>query len=551
MKCDKMTVDELHHEWNNYTRHVAGGATSTTLSVGFAPITMGASLIGVGLSAPRIHNARKKRAIIEAHLQARGTTHHTRKRDVAGPMALSTAIGGLTLGLAPAGADVVGAHAAEQGFHTIAGNPEMLKIGAHMALDGAGTAVEHKHDKKHHENALQKLRDSVAMKEKNTHLQPHNGHQQYATQQGTVSPTGYSPHPGVMQQGSSGIPSFAPPPGNFAPAGAISQGPNCNVYLPPPGYSSPPATIPQGPNGSSLPPAPGYLPSPAGISQDPNGYAFPPPPSYSSPAGMPQGPNGFSFPPPPAYPPTVVMSRAPNDTPSSLASEKYAIVSYQPPSPGYFPHPAGVQQGPSIEFSPPPGHSPHPSSILQAPNDITQPLEREQNPSFAYQPPSSSDSSYQPGMPPESSYSPYSPSSPPQTTSFTYQSLSSGYSSFSAGTPQGSNGNSLAVAPHQNESFDYQSPSPGHFTYSAGTPQGPDYSPYSAGTPQWPNNNSLPMTPHQNTNPTYQPPHQVGGLAPPAYDVREISDDEDDVNIKEIEALLKQLKASKAAKRKC
>ncbi|MCJ1408553.1 hypothetical protein MMC19_002628 [Ptychographa xylographoides] len=165
-KCDAMSIEELHKEWNNYTRQISGGATTTTLSVTFAPLTMGASLIGLGLSAPRIHNARKKRAIIEAHLQACGTTYHTRKRDVMGAMALSTTIGGITLGMAPAGAHEMGMMAAEHAIHAIAGNPHTVEAVAHVALDGVGSVMEEKHDKKTHEKSLQRLRAKAAMMEK-------------------------------------------------------------------------------------------------------------------------------------------------------------------------------------------------------------------------------------------------------------------------------------------------------------------------------------------------------------------------------------------------
>lgn len=65
-KCDGMSTEQLHKEWENYTRQVSGGATSTATSVLFAPVTGGISLVGLGLSAPKIHNARKKREIIEA-----------------------------------------------------------------------------------------------------------------------------------------------------------------------------------------------------------------------------------------------------------------------------------------------------------------------------------------------------------------------------------------------------------------------------------------------------------------------------------------------------
>jgi hypothetical protein len=99
-----MTAEELQKEWENYTRQISAGATTTATSVLLMPLTGGISAVGLGLSAPRIHNARKKREIIEAGLKARGTTHHTRTGDVLAPMAVSGIISGLTLGLVPPGA---------------------------------------------------------------------------------------------------------------------------------------------------------------------------------------------------------------------------------------------------------------------------------------------------------------------------------------------------------------------------------------------------------------------------------------------------------------
>ncbi len=161
-KCDKMTVEELQNQWNVYTRHISGGATSTAMSVGAAPFTLGASLLGLGLATPRIHNARKKRTIIEAHLQALGTTHDTRKRDVIGSMALSGTIGGLTLGLAPPGADAVGSMGADHAFAAIACNPHMVEAVTHGVFDGVGFVAEQGIEKEQAEikrkRALKKLR---------------------------------------------------------------------------------------------------------------------------------------------------------------------------------------------------------------------------------------------------------------------------------------------------------------------------------------------------------------------------------------------------------
>ena len=60
-------------------------------------------MIGAGISAATIHNARGKRAIIEKQLSQQGTTHHTRKSGVTGSMAFSSIIRVLTFGVAVTG----------------------------------------------------------------------------------------------------------------------------------------------------------------------------------------------------------------------------------------------------------------------------------------------------------------------------------------------------------------------------------------------------------------------------------------------------------------
>ncbi|PMD42491.1 hypothetical protein L207DRAFT_581149 [Hyaloscypha variabilis F] len=147
-KCDSLTVDQLQAEYENYTRQLAGGATSTATSVLFSPFTAGISLVGIGLLAPRVHNARKKREIIEAGLQARGKTHRTRKRDVLAPVAVAGTLSGLTLGLAGPGADMIAGQAVGHGMEYAA---------SHVALDATGAIVEHKHGKRTHQKAHHKL----------------------------------------------------------------------------------------------------------------------------------------------------------------------------------------------------------------------------------------------------------------------------------------------------------------------------------------------------------------------------------------------------------
>lgn len=180
-KCNTLSTEQLQKEWENYTRQIAGGATSTATSVLLSPATAGISLIGLGLSAPRIHNARKKREIIEAGLKARGTTHNTRKRDVVAPMAISGVLAGATFGLAGTGADIIAGEAVGKGAEYAA---------SHVILDVAGATIEHKHDEHLKKKGEQKLQ-----------AQYQNFQVQYAQQQAGfhgVQPqfTGYQP---VMQ----------------------------------------------------------------------------------------------------------------------------------------------------------------------------------------------------------------------------------------------------------------------------------------------------------------------------------------------------------------
>src|SRR5689334_16441358 len=121
-KCSGMNPEELQKEWEHYTRLISGAATSTTVSGLALPFTAGVSVIGVGMAAPAIHNARKKREIIERHLQRHNTTHNTRAKDVLGSMAFSGTLGVLTLGVGSMGADAVAQQGAEHGISAIVNN---------------------------------------------------------------------------------------------------------------------------------------------------------------------------------------------------------------------------------------------------------------------------------------------------------------------------------------------------------------------------------------------------------------------------------------------
>ncbi|KAK4458644.1 hypothetical protein QBC42DRAFT_151962, partial [Cladorrhinum samala] len=144
-KCAAMTAEELQREWQHYTRLITGAATSTSVSGLALPLTCGISIIGVGMAAPAIHNARKKREIIERHLNRHGATHNTRKRDVLSGVAVSGTIGVVTLGVGSVGADAIATAGAEHGISAIVANETAIKVVTHAALDGAGMGVEHLH----------------------------------------------------------------------------------------------------------------------------------------------------------------------------------------------------------------------------------------------------------------------------------------------------------------------------------------------------------------------------------------------------------------------
>jgi hypothetical protein len=144
-KCHGMDQEELQREWQHYTRLVSGASTSTAVSSLALPVTAGISMIGVGLAAPAIHNARKKRDIIERHLNKLGTTYHTRKRDVIWGVAVSGTLGVITLGVGAAGTDAIATAGAEACIPAIVENETAIKTVMHTALDGASMGIEHVH----------------------------------------------------------------------------------------------------------------------------------------------------------------------------------------------------------------------------------------------------------------------------------------------------------------------------------------------------------------------------------------------------------------------
>ncbi|KAK6346475.1 hypothetical protein TWF696_006605 [Orbilia brochopaga] len=238
-KCAAMSPQELQLQWEHYTRLISGAATSTAVSGVALPLTMGVSAVGVALAAPAIHNARKKREIIERHLNRHGTTHVTRKRDVITSVAISGTIGVVTMGASTIAADAVTSHAAEYGIQQVVENELAIKVGTHVAFDAAAMAGEHAHTahkrKKEAMIAQQQGRiasDSVLMADSKQPL-----HQE-------VPPDGF--YPAVpIPEGYGTVQHRDPNDPNYAYAQPVSfTGPNqtpASEYPPPPLYPGPPS----------------------------------------------------------------------------------------------------------------------------------------------------------------------------------------------------------------------------------------------------------------------------------------------------------------------
>ncbi|KAH7269042.1 uncharacterized protein BKA55DRAFT_547695 [Fusarium redolens] len=306
-KCQGLTLEELQREWEHYTRLISGAATSTAVSGCAIPLTLGVSTIGVAMAAPAIHNARKKREIIERHLNRLNATHHTRKRDVLGSMAVSGTIGVVTLGVGSMGADAVATAGAEHGIQSIVANETAIKLVSHAALDGAGMMVEHKHtDHLKKKDARKAFQKAGVFK---------------AVQDAKAAEAGYAiqPYPNNGQA----YPVYA--------AGSSSQA------LPPP---PPPYNV-----------AVGQIPVPPTYNTTPNGY----PQDIKTPVGQPQVPQQSQ---------THLMPNVTGQQPMQQPydySQQQQIPTYSAPSP--------MPSGNSLMFSPP--QTPavqYPPQTIQAPN---------------------------------------------------------------------------------------------------------------------------------------------------------------------------------------
>ncbi|KAJ6256260.1 hypothetical protein Dda_9096 [Drechslerella dactyloides] len=350
-KCAAMSPEELQLQWEHYTRLISGAATSTAVSGVALPLTMGVSAVGVALAAPAIHNARKKREIIERHLNRHGTTHVTRKRDVLTSVAISGTIGVVTMGASSIAADAVTNHAAEYGIQQVLENELAVKVGTHVAFDAAAMAGEHAHTS--HKRKKEALR---------------------AQQQGRIGADS------VLTADSKQRLAQEVPPDGFYPAVPIPQGygtvqhhgpvdPNC-------AYSQP-ASFPVAYPGPDQTPASEYPPPPQypGPSTNPSIVSPPPilsptsekPPIVSSPdKGAPiPGPS-----PPPNFP-TDSKFQLVVETKNTDSLSPGGLPAYVPPPPGTVQVVEKLHEQQTYPLAPPPQaqqHYPPPSvqpSVVQ------------------------------------------------------------------------------------------------------------------------------------------------------------------------------------------
>lgn len=222
-KCNGLTAEELQREWQHYTRLITGAATSTTVSGLALPLTAGVSSIGIALAAPAIHNARKKREIVEMHLNRQNLTHVTRKRDVLGGVAVSGTIGVVTLGIGTLGADAIAAQGAEHGISAIVENDTAIKIVTHAALDGVGLGVEHAHTSHVRKREARKAFQAAGVFQTVADAK--------AAEAGYAAPGyAYNNPEQSFATSSSNQPYFPPPPPAYSPGPAPSSHENLPTY---------------------------------------------------------------------------------------------------------------------------------------------------------------------------------------------------------------------------------------------------------------------------------------------------------------------------------
>lgn len=141
--CGELDGEQLQLKWQHYTRALSAASTSTAVATLAAGPTGGVSMIGAMIAGPLIHNARKKRQIIEHHMSIRGIKPETRNKDIYGPMGFSAVLGGATMGIGSVGAELLAVDT-------------VTKIASHAAIDVGVTAAEDKHSQREHEKEIDK-----------------------------------------------------------------------------------------------------------------------------------------------------------------------------------------------------------------------------------------------------------------------------------------------------------------------------------------------------------------------------------------------------------
>lgn len=141
--CGELDGEQLQLKWQHYTRALSAASTSTAVATLAAGPTGGVSMIGAMIAGPLIHNARKKRQIIEHHMSIRGIEPETRNKDIYGPMGFSAVLGGATMGVGSLGAELLAVDT-------------MTKIVSHAAIDAGVTAAEDKHSQREHDKEVEK-----------------------------------------------------------------------------------------------------------------------------------------------------------------------------------------------------------------------------------------------------------------------------------------------------------------------------------------------------------------------------------------------------------
>lgn len=141
--CGELDGEQLQLKWQHYTRALSAASTSTAVATLAAGPTGGVSMIGAMIAGPLIHNARRKRQIIEHHMSIKGIEPETRNKDIYGPMGFSAVLGGATMGIGSVGAELLAVDT-------------VTKIASHAAIDAGVTAVEDKHSQREHDKEIEK-----------------------------------------------------------------------------------------------------------------------------------------------------------------------------------------------------------------------------------------------------------------------------------------------------------------------------------------------------------------------------------------------------------